>query len=239
MNKLARLKHPLFSTVNNALVDLPAPTNISSWLNFGSLFGLCLIILTLTGLVFAIRYIADINLLFNSINHSFQDVKNGLKKDYCELYMRKELNLFFICIYLYIARGIYYESYLNIIWMVGVITLFLVTATAFIGFVLPWSQISFSGATVFTNLLLAIAYVDHNLVKWVWGGFEVDDTTRTRFFNFHFIVPCIVLAITITHLIFFHKTDLNNPTGLNSNADKIAIHSYFTFKDILALLLYY
>ena len=157
--------------------------------------------------------------------------------DFYELFMLMVLHFFYICIYLHIRRGIYYNSYLYIpTWFVGVIILFLVIGTAFIGYVLPWGQISFWGATVITNLLSAIPYLGNDLVQWLWGGFAVDNAILTRFFTFHFIFPFIVAALTIIHLLFLHQTGSNNPTGLNSNSDKIPFHPYFTFKDIVGFL---
>lgn len=235
MNKPLRVKHPIFRIANNALVDLPAPRNISSWWNFGSLLGLCLIIQILTGLFLAIHYTADVNIAFNRVNHICRDVNYGWL---LRTIHANGASFFFICIYLHIGRGIYYGSYLYTpTWLVGVIILFLVIGTAFIGYVLPWGQISFWGATVITNLLSAIPYLGIDLVQWVWGGFAVDNATLTRFFTFHFILPFIVLAITIIHLLFLHETGSNNPIGLNSNIDKIPFHPYFTYKDIVGFII--
>lgn len=235
MNKPLRTQHPLFKIANNALVDLPAPINISAWWNFGSLLGLCLIIQILTGLFLAIHYTADINLAFNRVNHICRDVNYGWL---LRTLHANGASFFFICIYFHIGRGIYYGSYLfKYTWIIGVLILFLVIATAFIGYVLPWGQISFWGATVITNLLSAIPYLGINLVQWVWGGFAVDNATLTRFFTFHFILPFIVLAITIIHLLFLHQTGSNNPIGLNSNIDKIPFHPYFSYKDIIGFII--
>nr|YP_010319235.1 cytochrome b [Dacus vijaysegarani]QZO77436.1 cytochrome b [Dacus vijaysegarani] len=234
MNKPMRTQHPLFKIANNALVDLPAPVNISAWWNFGSLLGLCLIIQILTGLFLAMHYTADINLAFNSVNHICRDVNYGWL---LRTLHANGASFFFICIYLHVGRGIYYGSYLfTPTWLVGVLILFLVMATAFMGYVLPWGQMSFWGATVITNLLSAIPYLGIDLVQWVWGGFAVDNATLTRFFTFHFILPFIVLAMTLIHLLFLHQTGSNNPIGLNSNIDKIPFHPYFSFKDIVGFI---
>lgn len=235
MNKSLRTTHPIFKIANNSLVDLPAPINISAWWNFGSLLGLCLIIQILTGLFLAIHYTANIELAFNRVNHICRDVNNGW---FLRTLHANGASFFFICIYLHVGRGIYYGSYLyQETWLVGVIILFLVIGTAFIGYVLPWGQISFWGATVITNLLSAIPYIGIDLVQWVWGGFAVDNATLTRFFTFHFILPFIVLAITIIHLLFLHQTGSNNPIGINSNVDKIPFHPYFTFKDLIGFII--
>nr|YP_010693241.1 cytochrome b [Bactrocera moluccensis]WCB99046.1 cytochrome b [Bactrocera moluccensis] len=235
MNKPLRTQHPLFKIANNALVDLPAPINISTWWNFGSLLGLCLIIQILTGLFLAMHYTADINLAFNSVNHICRDVNYGWL---LRTLHANGASFFFICIYLHVGRGIYYGSYLfTPTWLVGVLILFLVMATAFMGYVLPWGQMSFWGATVITNLLSAIPYLGIDLVQWVWGGFAVDNATLTRFFTFHFILPFIVLAMTLIHLLFLHQTGSNNPIGLNSNIDKIPFHPYFSYKDIVGFVI--
>nr|QUL58848.1 cytochrome b [Sarcophaga genuforceps] len=234
MNKPLRVKHPILSIANSALVDLPAPVNISAWWNFGSLLFLCLMIQILTGLFLAMHYTADINLAFNSVNHICRDVNYGWL---LRTMHANGASFFFICIYLHVGRGIYYGSYLfTPTWLVGVIILFLVMGTAFMGYVLPWGQMSFWGATVITNLLSAIPYLGIDLVQWVWGGFAVDNATLTRFFTFHFILPFIVLAMTLIHILFLHETGSNNPMGLNSNIDKIPFHPYFTFKDIVGFI---
>nr|YP_009532947.1 cytochrome b [Euclimacia badia]AYG51282.1 cytochrome b [Euclimacia badia] len=234
MNKPMRINHPLFNIMNNALVDLPAPSNISAWWNFGSLLGLCLIIQIATGLFLAMHYCANIDLAFNSVTHICRDVNYGWL---LRTLHANGASFFFICIYLHIGRGLYYSSYLFMpTWMIGVIILFLVMGTAFMGYVLPWGQMSFWGATVITNLLSAIPYLGTTMVQWLWGGFSVDNATLTRFFTFHFLLPFIILAATIIHLLFLHQTGSNNPLGLNSNSDKIPFHPYFSFKDMIGFI---
>nr|YP_010999279.1 cytochrome b [Synorthocladius bifidus]WPM93125.1 cytochrome b [Synorthocladius bifidus] len=235
MNKPMRLSHPLLKIMNNALVDLPAPSNISAWWNFGSLLGLCLIIQTLTGLFLAMHYTADIETAFNSVNHICRDVNYGWL---LRTLHANGASFFFICIYLHIGRGIYYGSFLYIYtWSIGVLILFAVMATAFMGYVLPWGQMSFWGATVITNLVSAIPYLGLDIVQWLWGGFAVDNATLTRFFTFHFLLPFIVMALTMIHLLFLHQTGSNNPLGINSNSDKIPFHPYFSFKDIFGFIM--
>nr|QCB91434.1 cytochrome b [Solegnathus hardwickii] len=226
-----RKTHPLLKIANDALVDLPAPSNISVWWNFGSLLGLCLITQILTGLFLAMHYTSDIATAFSSVAHICRDVNYGW------LIRNMHANgasFFFICLYLHIARGLYYGSYLyKETWNIGVVLLLLVMATAFVGYVLPWGQMSFWGATVITNLMSAVPYVGNDLVQWIWGGFSVDNATLTRFFAFHFLLPFIVAAATLVHLLFLHETGSNNPAGLNSDADKISFHPYFSYKDLL------
>nr|ABM05579.1 cytochrome b [Poecilia picta] len=230
-----RKSHPLLKIANDALVDLPAPVNISAWWNFGSLLGLCLIAQILTGLFLAMHYTSDISMAFSSVAHICRDVNYGW------LIRNMHANgasMFFICIYLHIGRGLYYGSYLfKETWNIGVILFLLVMMTAFVGYVLPWGQMSFWGATVITNLLSAVPYMGDTLVQWIWGGFSVDNATLTRFFAFHFLLPFIVAAATLVHLIFLHETGSNNPIGLNSDADKISFHPYFSYKDLLGFIL--
>nr|AGE83190.1 cytochrome b [Chagunius baileyi]BAV70846.1 cytochrome b [Chagunius baileyi] len=230
-----RKTHPLIKVVNHALVDLPTPSNISAWWNFGSLLGLCLITQILTGLFLAMHYSADISTAFSSVAHICRDVNYG--------WLIRNLHangasFFFICIYTHVGRGLYYGSYLyKKTWNIGVLLLLLVMMTAFVGYVLPWGQMSFWGATVITNLLSAIPYAGNTLVQWIWGGFSVDNATLTRFFAFHFLLPFIIAAMTVLHLLFLHETGSNNPAGLNSNADKIPFHPYFTYKDLLGFVI--
>nr|QOL00697.1 cytochrome b [Mongolotettix japonicus] len=234
MNKPLRLKHPLIKILNNSLIDLPAPMNISFWWNFGSLLGLCLVIQIITGLFLAMHYTPNIEMAFSSVIHICRDVNNGW---ILRTLHANGASMFFICIYLHVGRGIYYGSYLYMhTWMIGTVILFLVMATAFMGYVLPWGQMSFWGATVITNLLSAIPYLGTNLVQWVWGGFAVDNATLNRFFTFHFVLPFMISAMATIHLFFLHQTGSNNPIGLNSNIEKIPFHPYFTFKDLITFV---
>nr|YP_009711375.1 cytochrome b [Plestiodon tunganus]QGA46917.1 cytochrome b [Plestiodon tunganus] len=230
-----RKTHPILKIVNSTFIDLPAPSNISAWWNFGSLLGVCLIMQVATGLFLAMHYTADISSAFSSVAHICRDVQYG--------WLIRNLHangasMFFICIYLHIGRGLYYGSYLyKETWNIGVVLLLLVMATAFVGYVLPWGQMSFWGATVITNLLSAIPYIGTSLVEWIWGGFSVDNATLTRFFTFHFLLPFIIMAASMLHLLFLHETGSNNPTGLNSNTDKVPFHPYYTYKDLLGLII--
>nr|ACA64694.1 cytochrome b [Chiloscyllium plagiosum] len=230
-----RKTHPLFKIVNHTLIDLPSPSNISIWWNFGSLLGLCLIIQILTGLFLAMHYTADISMAFSSVTHICRDVNYGwlIRNIHAN-----GASMFFICVYLHIARGIYYGSYLNKeAWNIGVILLFLLMATAFVGYVLPWGQMSFWGATVITNLLSAFPYIGNILVQWIWGGFSVDNATLTRFFTFHFLLPFLIAALSMIHILFLHEKGSNNPTGLNSDMDKIPFHPYFSYKDFMGFFI--
>nr|YP_009489619.1 cytochrome b [Ornithoptera priamus]SPP23522.1 cytochrome b [Ornithoptera priamus] len=232
---LIRKSHPLIKIINNSLIDLPTPSNISSWWNFGSLLALCLIIQIITGLFLSMYYTANIELAFYSVNYICRNVNYGWL---IRTLHANGASLFFICIYLHIGRGIYYESFnFFYTWMIGIIILFMLMATAFMGYVLPWGQMSFWGATVITNLLSAIPYLGTTLVNWIWGGFAIDNATLTRFYSFHFLFPFIILMLTMIHLLFLHQTGSNNPLGLNSNYDKIPFHPYFTFKDLIGFII--
>nr|AMJ17401.1 cytochrome b [Spilarctia subcarnea] len=232
---LLRKTHPIIKILNGSLIDLPSPSNISYWWNFGSLLAFCLIIQILTGLFLTMYYSANIELAFYSVNYICRNVNYGWL---IRTLHANGASFFFICIYLHIGRGIYYESFnLKYTWMIGVIILFLLMATAFMGYVLPWGQMSFWGATVITNLLSAIPYLGSMLVNWIWGGFAVDNATLTRFYTFHFLLPFIILMMTMIHLLFLHQTGSNNPLGLNSNYDKIPFHPFFTYKDLIGAII--
>nr|AJW59956.1 cytochrome b [Columba elphinstonii]AJW59957.1 cytochrome b [Columba elphinstonii]AJW59958.1 cytochrome b [Columba elphinstonii]AJW59959.1 cytochrome b [Columba elphinstonii]AJW59960.1 cytochrome b [Columba elphinstonii] len=230
-----RKHHPLLKMVNNSLIDLPTPSNISAWWNFGSLLGICLLTQILTGLLLAAHYTADTTLAFSSVAHTCRNVQYG--------WLIRNLHangasFFFICIYLHIGRGLYYGSYLyKETWNTGVILLLTLMATAFVGYVLPWGQMSFWGATVITNLFSAVPYIGQTLVEWAWGGFSVDNPTLTRFFTLHFLLPFMIAGLTIIHLTFLHESGSNNPLGISSNCDKIPFHPYFSLKDILGFML--
>nr|AAN85627.1 cytochrome b [Urva javanica]QJB23835.1 cytochrome b [Urva auropunctata]QJB23841.1 cytochrome b [Urva auropunctata]QJB23842.1 cytochrome b [Urva auropunctata]QJB23843.1 cytochrome b [Urva auropunctata] len=230
-----RKSHPLIKIVNESFIDLPTPSNISAWWNFGSLLGVCLILQILTGLFLAMHYTSDTSTAFSSVTHICRDVNYG----WIIRYMHANgASMFFICLFMHVGRGMYYGSYTFMeTWNIGILLLFTVMATAFMGYVLPWGQMSFWGATVITNLLSAIPYIGTNLVEWIWGGFSVDKATLTRFFAFHFILPFIISALAAVHLLFLHETGSNNPSGISSDSDKIPFHPYYTIKDILGLLI--
>nr|YP_009743834.1 cytochrome b [Amplypterus mansoni]QIE12583.1 cytochrome b [Amplypterus mansoni] len=232
--KSMRKYHPVIKIINASLIDLPTPSNISTWWNFGSLLALCLMIQILTGLFLTMYYTANIEMAFYSVNYICRNVNYGWL---IRTIHANGASFFFICIYIHIGRGIYYESFnLKFTWFVGVIILFMLMATAFMGYVLPWGQMSFWGATVITNLLSAIPYLGNMLVNWIWGGFAVDNATLTRFYTFHFLLPFIIMMLTMIHLLFLHQTGSNNPLGLNSNLDKIPFHPFFTYKDLIGFI---
>ena len=230
-----RKENPIFSPINSALVDLPSPTSISYMWNFGSLLGLCLIIQIATGIFLAMHYCADVSLAFSSVAHITRDVNYGFILKYLHA---NGASAFFLCVYIHIARGLYYGSYLRTpLWFSGVIIFLIMMLTAFIGYVLPWGQMSFWGATVITNFLSAVPYLGTEIVQWVWGGFSVSNSTLNRFFSLHYLFPFILIGLILVHLIFLHTTGSNSPIGLNPNSDKVPFHIYFTSKDLYGFIL--
>ena len=227
--------HPLIKIINNSLVNLPTPSNISYLWNFGSLLGTCLIIQIISGLILTFRFCPDRTIAFNRVLLICQDIYKGW---IFRIIHSNGASIFFICLFIHIGRGIYYYSFkLYDTWSVGVIIFFITIITAFLGYVLPWGQISFWGASVITNLISAIPLVGNNLVQWVWGGFSVDNPTLNRFFRLHYLIPFIILILILIHLIFLHQTGSTNPIGFNRNNNKITIYPLFIFKDIFGILI--
>nr|YP_009428948.1 cytochrome b [Neanthes glandicincta]ASW20404.1 cytochrome b [Neanthes glandicincta] len=230
-----RKTHPGIKIANNSLIDLPAPNNLSIWWNFGSMLGVCLVAQIITGLMLSMHYTPHIEMAFSSVAHIMRDVNYGWLLRYIHA---NGGSWVFICIYLHVARGIYYGSYINMeTWNIGVILLIMMMATAFVGYVLPWGQMSFWGATVITNLLSAIPYIGKMLVEWMWGGFAVDNATLNRFFAIHFLLPFLMAAMSMIHLLFLHQTGSNNPLGINSNMIKVPFHMYYSLKDVVGFVI--
>nr|YP_010500044.1 cytochrome b [Cryptocephalus dimidiatipennis]UWV18208.1 cytochrome b [Cryptocephalus dimidiatipennis] len=230
-----RKSSPITKIINNSLIDLPSPSNISFMWNFGSLLGLCLVMQIITGVFLSMHYCPNIDSAFNSISHICRNVNNGWM---IRTLHANTASLFFICLYIHIGRGIYYSSYnLKETWISGVTIFFMLMATAFLGYVLPWGQMSFWGATVITNLVSAIPYAGTSIVQWLWGGFAVDNATLNRFFALHFMLPFIISALIMIHLMFLHQSGSNNPLGISVNIDKIPFHPFFSFKDILGMMI--
>nr|CAG38961.1 cytochrome b [Bungarus multicinctus] len=212
---------------------LPVGSNISTWWNFGSMLMTCLLLQIMTGFFLAIHYTANINLAFSSVVHIMRDVPYGWTMQNIHAI---GASLFFICIYAHIARGLYYGLYLNKeVWLSGTALLITLMATAFFGYVLPWGQMSFWAATVITNLLTAIPYLGNTLTTWLWGGFSINDPTLTRFFALHFILPFAIISLSSIHILLLHVEGSNNPLGTNSDIDKIPLHPYHTYKDMLMI----
>nr|WJN56897.1 cytochrome b [Neoseiulus californicus]WKV28867.2 cytochrome b [Neoseiulus californicus] len=211
----------------------PMPSNIYYWWNFGSLLGFCLILQILSGLFLSFYYENNIENSFNSISQIERNINLG--------WLIRALHAngasFFIFIYLHIGRGLYFKSFnLKYVWLTGVIILLMLFITAFLGYVLPWGQMSFWGATVITNLLSSIPYTGNMLTIWLWGNFSVSKATLMRFFSFHFILPLLMMVMIFTHILFLHSKGSNNPLGVNSNLDKLPFHPFFSWKDILGVV---
>nr|YP_010963625.1 cytochrome b [Pantaleon erectonodatus]WKZ08108.1 cytochrome b [Pantaleon erectonodatus] len=233
MNKSKLKSIKLLSILSNSLVYLPTPTNLSNWWNLGSILGMCLIIQLISGILLSMHYTADIVSAFWSVSHIMRDVNYGWL---IRTIHANGASMFFMSMFLHVGRGMYYSSYkmLNT-WISGVIILLLTMAAAFLGYVLPWGQMSFWGATVITNLLSAIPYLGSTLVNWIWGGFAVSNPTLSRFFSLHFILPFIIVMMVIIHLFMLHISGSSNPVGLNSKIDKIPFHPYYSIKDLMGM----
>lgn len=230
-----RKENPIFSPINSTVIDLPSPASISYFWNFGSLLGLCLVIQILTGIFLAMHYCADVSLAFSSVAHISRDVNYGFLLKYLHA---NGASAFFLCVYIHIARGLYYGSYLRWhLWSSGVVLFLIMMLTAFIGYVLPWGQMSFWGATVITNFVSAVPYIGNDIVQWVWGGFSVGNATLNRFFSLHYLFPFVIVGLVVIHLVLLHTTGSNSPTGLNPNSDKVPFHIYYTTKDFYGFIL--
>nr|WNV65533.1 cytochrome b [Cyanopterus ninghais] len=237
MNKSVFKKNKILNIFSNSLVYLPSPININLWWNFGSLLGLCLMIQIISGLFLSMHYISNINYSFNSLIHIIQDVNYGWLMRLIHL---NGASFFFICVYIHIGRGLYYGSYkLMLTWLSGVMILFLLMGIAFLGYVLPWGQMSFWGATVITNLVSTLPYIGTMVVEWLWGGFSVNNATLNRFYTLHFLLPFILILMILIHLIYLHEKGSNNPLGLNSNNYKIIFHNYYTLKDLMGFMWFF
>jgi len=231
-------KKILLSFIDSHIINYPTPINLNYMWSFGSAAGICLLIQIITGIFLAMHYTPHIDYAFNSVEHIMRDVSNGWLLRYAHA---NGASMFFIAVYCHIFRGLYYGSYMkprSALWISGVSIFFLMMAAAFMGYVLPWGQMSFWGATVITNLFSAIPYIGTNIVEWLWGGFSVDNATLNRFFSLHYLVPFIILGLTVIHLSLLHAEGSNNPIGLDSNPETIPFYPYFYVKDLFAFLLF-
>ena len=224
---------PIFSVLREALVDHPTPRNLNYWWNFGSLAGIILVIMIVSGLLLSMHYVSHVDLAFDSIEHIMRDVNYGWLIRYIH---SVGASMFFLIVYIHISRGLYYGSYKSpreVLWWLGIIIFLLMIAAAFLGYTLPWGQMSFWGATVITNLFSAIPLVGDSIVTWLWGGFSVDNPTLNRFYSLHFLIPFIIVGVVFLHIVALHKFGSNNPTGidLTLKQEKIPFHPYYTIKD--------
>jgi ubiquinol-cytochrome c reductase cytochrome b subunit len=229
-------KKSLFAVVNNHLIDYPTPINLNYFYGFGSLAGVMLVIQILTGIFLAMHYTPHIDLAFNSVEHIMRDVNNGWLIRYTHA---NGASFFFIVVYVHIFRGLYYGSYITpreYLWCSGVVIFILMMATAFMGYVLPWGQMSFWGATVITNLFSAVPLVGKDIVDWLWGGFAVDNPTLNRFFSLHFTFPFVIAGAVLLHLVLLHEVGSNNPLGLTLKTENVPFYPYFYTKDLFGLM---
>ena len=229
----------LLRLINSYIVDSPQPANLSYLWNFGSLLGTCLILQILTGIFLAMHYQPHVDFAFNSVEHIMRDVNNGWAVRYTHANVA---SFFFIFVYAHIARGLYYGSYKSprvLVWAIGVIILIVMMATAFLGYVLPYGQMSLWGATVITNLLSAIPVFGQDLVELIWGGFSVSNATLNRFFSLHYLLPFLLAALAVAHLLALHTHGSNNPNGIASSGDRYSMHPYFTFKDLVTIFFFF
>nr|AJF36678.1 apocytochrome b [Gefionella okellyi] len=219
--------------------NYPAPITITYWWSFGSLAGLCLVIQIITGILLAMHYSSNIDIAFISVEHIMRDVNYGWLLRYIHA---NGASMFFIIVYLHMFRGLYYGSYLyprELLWIIGVFIFLAMMATGFMGYVLPWGQMSFWGATVITNLFSAFPIIGEHIVYWLWGGYSVDNPTLNRFFSLHYLLPFIIAVLSILHLAILHISGSSNPMGIRSLHDYLQFHPYFTIKDLLSVILFF
>jgi quinol-cytochrome oxidoreductase complex cytochrome b subunit len=231
-------KDATLSFIDSHIINYPTPINLNYMWSFGSAAGICLVIQIVTGIFLAMHYTPHVDYAFNSVEHIMRDVNNGWLIRYLHA---NGASMFFIVIYLHIFRGLYYGSYMyprGTLWASGVVIFLLMMATGFMGYVLPWGQMSFWGATVITNLFSAIPVVGPSIVEWLWGGFSVDNATLNRFFSLHYLMPFVIAGVTVVHLSLLHKEGSNNPLGINTNLETIPFYPYFYVKDLLFFFIF-
>ena len=228
---------PVFTFVHHDLVDYPTPKNLNYWWNFGSLAGIVLVIMIATGIFLAMNYTAHVDYAFDSIERIMRDVNYGWLMRYLHT---NGGSMFFMCVYIHIFRGMYYGSYKEpreLLWIIGILIFLAMMATAFVGYVLPWGQMSFWAATVITNLFSVVPFFGEAIVNWLLGGFSVDNPTLNRFFSFHYLLPFIIFALVFLHLWALHTHKSSNPLGIDVKGDEdtIPFHPYYTAKDTFGL----
>uniref|UniRef100_UPI0022FD7D38 cytochrome b n=1 Tax=Cladonia strepsilis TaxID=174076 RepID=UPI0022FD7D38 len=231
--------HPLLKLVNSYLIDSSQPSNLSFLWNFGSLLAFCLVIQIITGVTLAMHYNSNVLEAFDSVEHIMRDVNNGWLIRYLH---SNTASAFFFTVYFHIGRGLYYGSYKaprTLVWTIGTVIFILMMAIAFLGYVLPYGQMSLWGATVITSLMSAIPWVGQDIVEFIWGGFSVNNATLNRFFALHFVLPFILAALVLMHMIVLHeKAGSGNPLGVTASYDRIAFAPYFVFKDLITIFLF-
>ena len=228
---------PIISFMKHSAVDYPTPKNLNYWWNFGSLAGFFLLVQIITGVILSMHYTAHVDHAFDSVEHIMRNVNHGWLIRYVHM---NGASFFFIVVFIHIFRGLYYGSYKaprELLWWLGIIILLLMMATAFMGYVLPWGQMSFWGATVITNLFSAIPFIGDTITQWLWGGYSVDNPTLSRFYTLHFLFPFLIVGVVILHIVALHTHGSNNPLGIDKKGpqDTIPFHPYYTIKDLFGL----
>src|SRR5690554_2280453 len=228
---------PIFSYMHHELHEYPTPKNLNYWWNFGSLAGIVLVVMIVTGIVLAMHYTPHVDHAFDSVERIMRDVNYGWLLRYVHM---NGATMFFAVVYIHMFRGLYYGSYKpprEVLWWLGLIIFLLMMATAFMGYVLPWGQMSFWGATVITNLFSAIPWVGDSIVTWLWGGFSVGNPTLNRFFSLHYLLPFVIVGVVVLHLVALHTVRSNNPLGIEIKGpqDSLPFHPYYTVKDYFGL----
>jgi ubiquinol-cytochrome c reductase cytochrome b subunit len=231
--------HPILTIPNAYLIDSPAPSNLSYIWNFGSLLGTCLVLQIITGVTLAFHYVSSVDLAFSSVEHLTRDVTNGWLIRFLHA---NGAAFFFIFVYLHIGKAIYYGSYRSprvLLWSIGVVIFLVMIVTAFLGYVLPFHQMSYWAGAVITNLLSALPWIGKDLVEFIWGGFSVDQPTLNRFFSLHYLLPFILTALVMMHFIALHENASNNPIGITSKLDRIPFHPYYSLKDLVGFFAFF
>jgi ubiquinol-cytochrome c reductase cytochrome b subunit len=228
---------PIYALVKDTVMDFPTPKNLNYWWTFGGILSLMLVVQIITGIVLVMHYTPHVDMAFDSVEHIMRDVNYGWLMRYMHA---NGASMFFIAVYIHMFRGMYYGSYKaprEVLWMIGVVIYLIMMATAFMGYVLPWGQMSFWGAKVITNLFSAIPFFGDAITTWLWGGYSVDNPTLNRFFSLHYLLPFVLAGVVGLHIWALHVPGNGNPTGIEvkSGQDTVAFHPYYTMKDSFAI----
>nr|QKY75028.1 cytochrome b [Semimytilus algosus] len=234
LNKPLRKRHWMISLLNGSLYDLPCPVNLNIWWSFGSMLGLCLVVQMMSGFMLSFYYVPHADMAYDSVVYIMRNVHKG--------WMVRNIHangasVFFICVYVHIGRGLYYGSYLDkSVWNVGVVLYLMLMAESFLGYVLPWGQMSYWGAVVITSMLTIVPYIGSTVVEFVWGGYVVNTRTLTRFYSIHFILPFLMAVVIMVHLYYLHSKGSSNPLGLSSDSMLVSFHPFYTVKDLVGFI---
>ena len=231
---------PIIRLMDETMLQFPTPKNLNYWYTFGGILTFMLVLQILTGVVLAMHYVPHETMAFDSVERIMRDVNYGWLMRYLH---SNGASMFFIAVYLHIFRGLYYGSYKaprEVLWLLGIVIYLLMMATGFLGYTLPWGQMSFWGATVITNFFSAIPFVGEAVTQWLWGSFAVDNSTLQRFFSLHYLLPFVIAGVVVLHIWALHVPGNNNPLGIDVKgaADTVPFHPYYTTKDLFALVVF-